>query len=530
MPVSAHLVDALREDLTSAHYTVDVVDELLGPIASRALGREQPLPARRALASRTERAAVLARGFLLGEPLTRRDLDGALPGCRTDGAVALGLVEASGNGPDDVVRAALDLRPYAATDAAGTSDWWVASDLGGLATDGALRTDHVLGIGGASTTLAQATIRPHVGRTLDLGTGCGVQALHASRHSARVTATDISTRALRIAALNLALAGVADRVDLRHGDMLEPVAGERFDLVVSNPPFVVTPRRPGVPAYEYRDAGLVGDEVVRRLVTGVGSVLAPGGTAQLLGCWEVRRGQTWADRLEAWLESAREEQAARGDGALDAWVVQRELQDPAEYAETWIRDGHEPPGARFDELYGAWLDDFAARDVEAIGFGLITLRRPAADSAGATAHGWTRLEEQYGPVRQPLGSHLQRCLEARDLLATIDALDAGGASHDQAGLLDSRWVVAPDVTEERHLRPGDADPAAILLRQTEGFGRTVRVGTKAAAVVGACDGELTLGQITAAVAVLLGEAEGEVRARVLGVVRDLIGDALLLPA
>jgi hypothetical protein len=529
MPVPAHLVDALRQDLTSAHYTVDVVEEILGQVASRALGREQPLPARRAVASRTERAAVLARGFLLGETLTRRDVDGALPGCRTDGAVALGLVEASGNGPDDEVRVALDLRPYAATDAAGTSDWWVASDLSGLVTDGALRTDHVLGIGGASTTLAQATIRPHVGRTLDLGTGCGVQALHASRHSDHVTATDISTRALQIAELNLALAGVADRVHLRHGDMLEPVTGERFELVVSNPPFVVTPRRPGVPAYEYRDAGLVGDEIVRRLVTDVGSVLAPGGTAQLLGCWEVRRGETWTDRLEAWLEAARSDQAGQGDEALDAWVVQRELQDPAEYAETWIRDGHELPGQRFDELYGAWLDDFAARDVEAIGFGLITLRRPA-DGAGATANGWTRLEEQYGPARQPLGAHLQRCLEARDQLAALGALGAGGAAFDSARLLDSRWVVAPDVTEERHLRPGDADPAAILLRQTEGFGRTVRVGTEVAAVVGACDGELTLGQITTAVAVLLGEAEGEVRARVLGVVRDLIADALLLPA
>ncbi|HEX5511798.1 MAG TPA: methyltransferase [Actinomycetales bacterium] len=520
MDSPAHLVDALRQDLGAAHYTVDVVEEILGPVASRALSREQPLPARRALSRRSERAAVLARLFLLGEPLARADLDGALPGCRTDGAVALGLVEVAGNGPDDEVRAALDLRPYAATDAAGTSDWWVASDLSGLATDGALRTDHVLGIGGASTTLAQSTIRPQVGRTLDLGTGCGVQALHASRHSAHVTATDISRRALRIAALNLALAGVADRVELRHGNMLEPVVGERFDLVVSNPPFVVTPRRPGVPEYEYRDAGLVGDEVVRRLVTGVGSVLAQGGTAQLLGCWEVHGGETWTDRLESWLEIARADQAERGDGPLDAWVVQRELQDPAEYAETWIRDGHEPPGARFDELYGAWLDDFAARDVEAIGFGLITLRRPPEGSG----NGWTRLEEQYGPVRQPLGAHLQRCLVARDLLASLDA------DHEPARLLDNRWVVAPDVTEERHLRPGDADPAAILLRQTEGFGRTVQVGTEVAAVVGACDGDLTLRQITAAVAALLGEAEGEVRTRVLGVVQDLIGDALLLPA
>src|SRR5690606_21501649 len=104
-----------------------------------------------------------------------------------------------------------------------------------------------------------------------------------------VVGTDISERALAFAELNAAvnadsLGGATPR--LRQGSMLEPVAGEVFDLVVSNPPFVITP--PGTPSFEYRNTDIEGDGVVRSLIQTVGSVLTPGGLAQLLGNWEIR--------------------------------------------------------------------------------------------------------------------------------------------------------------------------------------------------------------------------------------------------
>ena len=81
-----------------------------------------------------------------------------------------------------LTRAAVELEPY--------GDWWVVSDLSTALRPGrALPGDHVLGVGGASSTLAQATIRAEVGRALDLGAGCGVQALHLSGHASSVTAT-----------------------------------------------------------------------------------------------------------------------------------------------------------------------------------------------------------------------------------------------------------------------------------------------------------------------------------------------------
>ncbi|MFE5293191.1 methyltransferase [Isoptericola sp. NPDC056618] len=519
---AAPLVDALRSSLTAAGYTVDGVGEVLGDVASAALHREQTVPARRALAdvaAAHEPRATLARLFLLGDDVPRAALDRALPGVGTAGATRLGLVAAAGEGDDDAVHAVVDLRPYAAVDAAGDASWWLASDLAELATGGRLATDHVLGAGGASTTLAQVTARTPVGRVLDLGTGCGIQALHAARHARQVVATDLSRRALGFARFNLVLNTPAEGVDvaLRHGSMLDPVAGESFDLVVSNPPFVITPHAGAAGAavaealgdYEYRDGGRSGDDLVRDLVRDVGGVLAPGGVAQLLGNWEHRRGEPWDERVGAWLDAA----------GLDGWVIQREVLDPAEYAETWIRDGgttpEREPGA-WAAAYGAWLDDFASRDVESVGFGIVTLRRPTGDARPTLR----RLEEHTGSVHQPLGAHVAASLAAHDWLE----------AHDDAALAEAHLVAADDVTEERFHTPGQADPNVVVIRQGDGLGRGVHASTGLAAFVGVCDGELAVGQIVGALGALLDVPVDDLRSELLPAVRGLVRDGFLRPA
>ncbi len=492
----------LAEDL--AGFDVDAVESALGPVAATALHREQPVAARRALGSSSDPLAVLVRLLVLGDEVRVRDLDAALPRTGTLGAVGTGLVASSGSEPDDAVRPLVDLRPYAADDAG----WWLASDLSELATGRPLRPDHVLGVGGASATLAQWTPRRAVRRALDVGTGCGVQAFHAARHAESIVATDVSRRALGFAAFNGTLNAAADgpfagrTLDLRHGSLLDPVREDAggFDLVVSNPPFVITPRAAGVPLYEYRDGGLGGDAVVQRLVSEVGDLLADGGVAQLLGNWEHRDGLDWRERVAAWLPAD-----------VQAWVVQREVQDRAEYAETWARDGGHRPGTReHDALVAAWLADFEARGVQAVGFGVVTLRR-APDAP------WQRLDELRGPVSGPLGDVVTAVLDAETW--------ARRASDDD--VLAARLVVAPDVTEERHGTPGAADPAVVLLRQGGGLQRVVRADTALAGLVGACDGELSVGQIVGALAALLDEPVGDLRARLLPDVRHLVADTLL---
>lgn len=498
------LLAGLREDLVAADYTVEGVGALVGEVASAALDREQALPALRAVEGSDEPAAVLLRCVTLGRPVTRAALDRALPRTGTAGLASLGLVSAAGAGPQDEVRPLVDLRPYSVDDAAGTAHWWLVSDLGELATGTTLADDHVLGVGGASLTLASATVRTPVDRVLDIGTGCGIQALHASRHARHVVATDTSERALDLTAVNAALNEV--RLDLRPGSLLDPVGeGEEFGLVVSNPPFVITPRTGAVPTYEYRDGGMTGDSLVAALVGSVGRVLAPGGVAQLLGNWEMRDGEHWSERLTGWLE---------GTG-LDAWVVQREVADPALYAETWIRDGGQRPGPAFDALYSAWLDDFAARGVTGVGFGVLTLRRPSEQTAARPR--LRRFEEVLAPLTDPMGEVLAAGLAAHDVLAGLD----------EAALADLALVVAPDVSDERFHTPGDPDPRIVLLRQGGGLRRVVQVDGDLAGLVGACDGELTVGQITAGLAVLLEEDAAPLRARLLPRVRDLVRDGLL---
>ncbi|WP_022881058.1 DUF7059 domain-containing protein [Gryllotalpicola ginsengisoli] len=493
------LITPLRDDLGAAGFTVDGVRALWSDAAGAALTRSHRLPAERELAAGREAGELSAAGtlawlFVLGLQVSEAELEGALPRTGVRGALGLGLVAAEAS---DRLRPLVDLRPYAFTDGVGSAQWWVSSDLGELALGHALEADHVLGIGGASSTLSGLIVPRPARRALDLGTGCGIQAMHVARYAGSVVATDISPRALEYAAFNAALNGIGN-IEFLLGSLFDPVAGERFDHIVSNPPFVITPRVEEVPEYEYRDGGFAGDELVERVVRETGAHLEPGGIAQLLGNWEYRAGADGLDRVRRWTEG------------LDAWVVERELQDAPQYAETWIRDGGTRPGdAAYERWYAAWLDDFARRDVDYVGFGYLTLRRPA-DGAPTLA----RFEqvETSGANEAGLGAHLDGALAAHDRLAGMT----------DAALSAARLVVSRDVTEERHSWPGDENPTVIVLHQGGGFGRAVQADPALAGFVGACDGELAAGQIVDALATIFEVDAGELGAQLLPAVRELV--------
>src|SRR5699024_9858061 len=249
--------------------------------------------------------------------------------------------------------------------------------------------------------------------------------------------------------------------------------------------------------------GAAGDDVVAALTKGVGAHLAPGGVAQMLGNWETAGGEDWRDRVGAWV-------AASG---LDAWVVQRDVQDPVEYAELWARGGGHLPGTpEHDALVGAWLDDFASRSIEQIGFGIITMHRPSRERVP-----FVDLVEASGPVATPMGPTVAAGLVARDRLAGTD----------DDGVLDTAWRAAPDVTTETHARPGATDPDVIVLRQGGGLGRSVRLDTLDAALVSVCDGELTARQSLVAISGLLDVPTGEALGRGVGLLRGLVADGFL---
>ena len=527
---------SLRADLADSGWGVEAVAALLGEVADAALRREIRLPALRAVRAALAAGpvpspvAVLTALFMLGEPVPATALDAALPRTTAAGAAAVGLVgEPDGAG---YVRALVDLRPHEAVDDAGEVRWWVASDLGELVTGRALAPDHVLGVGGAGLTLAGLTPRTPVRTALDLGCGCGIQTLYLLRHAEYVVATDISARALAFTAFNAALAGVsvagapdvgtesvagsesgsdsgAGRLELLRGSLLEPVAGRRFDLIVSNPPFVITPpavREAGLPLMEYRDAG---GPILPGLVAGLGEHLESGASAVMLGNWEHRGAGSWRDAVAAWLPEE-----------LDAWILERELQDPVEYATMWLRDGGLTPERdlqAFDSALEAWIDDFEARDVRGIGFGYLIVHRPRHPREP-----WRLLEEVTTSGQGVLGPHVAEVLEVRERLAGLD---------DEA-VADLCPLLAPDVTEERHLIPGAAEPTVILLRQGGGLGRTLQASTAVAALAGVADGELSVGQVASAVAALseLNAADAlALRAEMVEATRHLLTTGFLRP-
>ena len=481
---------ALASDLTAAGYTAEALRNAWGSVGDAAIGRGLRGPAVRALAPRDDALATLARLLGLGMPQPVSAVDGALPRTGAAGLVTLGLAMIDG---ETVVPAAL-VRPQ---------EWGGETDAE-AALEGALPTDHVLGVGGASLTLAALQLPTPAGRVLDLGTGCGIQALRARLYADQVVATDISSRALGFARLSAALNG-ADGIDVRHGSLFDPVAGERFDRVVSNPPFVITPRgatADGVsaPAYEYRDGGAVGDDLVRQVVTGVADVLADGGIAQFLGNWEYRDGRDGLDRVREWVAAA--------SVPMDAWVIEREILSPLDYAQLWVRDGGTPPGSpEYAALIDLWLQDFEQRGVTGIGFGYVLLRRPGAGTAPLS-----RFERVSSPSPQEgLGADLARAVAVHDVLGI----------RDDVGLAASVFTTAPDVTEARHFVPGAEDPTVIELHQGRGFGRTLTVDPGLAALVGACDGDLPVGVLIDAIAELLEVDAAALRADLLPRVREL---------
>ena len=550
------LIARLRFDVIAASWTTDTLETLLSDGALSALMRDSRLPALVELAGVTDPAATLTRFFVLGQPERASALDASLPTLGAAGLETLGLAvtideaeascafvmsrergkvtpkrgadggpdvervsqeeasfprmsaiptmrdpdeEAPEAEPDPWMRALFDVRPHAACLPDGDHDWWVISDLGEAQTGRPLAADHVLGIGGATLTLLGMTVREQVDSALDLGCGCGIQALYLATHASRVVATDVSARACALTQFNAALNETT--IDVREGSLFEPVAGETFDLIVSNPPFVITPDsvRGTAGLLEYRDGGMDRDNLIAVVLRDAPSCLNVGGTLQMLANWEIPTSRNpdtqWAQRVDAWLEGL----------PVDAWVVQRDVLEPARYVDMWIRDsgGQLMPRADYDRAFTSWLVDFRRAGTGAIGMGFVALRR--LDEAEAASGGVRAYDLS-------LDGHAPRGRDVSWALASLRAPE----------LWDTVLKRASDVREERYYVPGSADPELLILHQGGGLGRSVPVSSAVSAVVGASDGELTVGQIAAAVAMLTSVEVEDVRAEVEAPLHDLI--------
>jgi hypothetical protein len=480
--LSADLCARLREAFLTAGYTADGVVDALGVRAHAALGRGEPEPARRA--SRDAGAlGTLIRLFLLGDAEPEAAVRAALGPVDLADAIAAGVVTPG-------LRAGLDVRPYG-------ESWWVVADLDADLRGGAVPEDHVLGVGHASVNLARATARRPVGTLLDVGTGCGVQALHASTHAREITATDLSPRALALARGTFRLNEVD--VELLAGSWFDPVEGRRFDQVVCNPPFVVGPPRVD---YTYRDSGLAGDDASALVVARMPGFLTEGGVGQLLASWLHREGEDWADRVTSWLPPG-----------VDAWFVQRDVADPALYVGTWLRDaGIDPRSAEGGAKAGVWLDWFADNDVEGVGFGYVTLRR--TDTADVEVV----CEDLRHAYDDPLGPEASRWLDNVAWLRDND---------DK--LAQTRFTVPPSVVLEEVSAPGQDGwtPVVRRLHRTDGPGWQHELDEPTARLLAGCRGALPLEDLLTLLQIAYEDLDP---AAALPIVRDLVRHGMLVPA
>jgi len=375
----ARTLAGLRTALTRSGYTQRRFAAALGPRPP--LSRTRREVYRRRLSEASE-LGTLIRLFRLRDPIGRAEAAAALAPADLDALVDAGLLE----GHDDAIAACLQLTPY--------SGLLLAHDH----VDPSLPPAgwHVI-LGSASRTLAALTIRRPVRLALDLGTGCGIQALLAARHAERVVATDLSDRALVFTRINAAL-NETWNVECRRGDLFDPVDGERFGLIASNPPFVVSPDA----ELMFRDSELPGDEISRRVLTETPEHLEDGGHATVLCSWICPPDAHWSTPLSGWV-----------GGDCDALLLQFTSVRPLEYAAMWT------------EALERWLAHYREEGIEWISTGAAVLRRRPPG-------GRVVAYQATGAPRGNAGEQLLRVFAAQDDLA-----DAGGG--DDVWLLAGRF-------------------------------------------------------------------------------------------
>jgi len=336
---------------------------------------------------------------------------------------------------------------------------------------------------------AALTPRREVERALDVGTGNGAQALLAARHAQEVVATDVNPRALAFTSLNAALNGF-DNVETRLGNLFAPVAGESFDLITCNAPYVISPET----KWQYRDGGLPADEFSARVVEGAAAALADDGYATLLVSWLAESEDEPDGRVLQWLEGI----------GCDAWVLGLAGADPLEHASTWndhLVDDHPALGEALD----GWTAYFRDLRVGWISEGAVLLhRRPGRRNP-------PRVDPASADELEHAGAQIERAFAAQALLAELGS---------ESDLLDEPLALADEVSLETRLDPHSRERETRLLLD-EGTYPDLECAPAVADALASLDGSSTLREGIERLG-LPPKAAAAVRAEALDALRDLL--------
>jgi len=259
--------------------------------------------------------------------------------------------------------------------------------------------DFVLSIGPAGNYLARLTIRQWIKLTLDLGCGCGVQSLLAARHSDKVIATDINPRALALTRLNAELNDIHN-IETRQGSYFEPVNGQRFDLIVANLPYVITPEKRLI----YRNDDQPGDAGMLKRLREIPAYLKDGGFAQVLINWIHAEDQEPTEPIRRTVET----------GSVDVWLVRNGSKQPDQYIEMWLKHQAGNDTRQFERNRREWLRWYQKNHIERIALGAITMRRRCSGP------NWFCAAEVNTNLEDQAGKQFLRLFAAQDYLTGID--------------------------------------------------------------------------------------------------------------
>lgn len=442
------MLSRLREACQTARYTEEALRKRLGEWTP-APGTEA---VERLLLEGDDRLATLARLLLLGLPTGLKEAATAVAPATLDELFAAGFL---------VTRAGEVWAPFST---APHEDRLIVSDQRQTAHPEA---DVVIGVNPSAVTTARLTPRRRVRSTLDLGTGGGIQALAAAAHSDHVLGVDVNPRALAFAELNACLNGVAN-VDWAEGSWLEPVEGRLFDLIVANPPYVISPDSD----YLYRDSGQSPAALARELTTALPAYLEEGGLAQVMLNWDHPRDGDWAEPLRGWV----------ADRGCDALILRLGVDDPIAYSAAWnsplLRSGAGP----FEEALERWVSHHRELGIEAIAWGAVVLRRRS------DGRNWVHALDVGAGPSGPAGEHLMRLFDTHDRLAELN---------DERELLDEVFALVPGHRIDQTLTYPDgryhSHPATV--RVSPGLEIRARIDPDALEVLFDCDGERPLREL-----------------------------------
>jgi hypothetical protein len=351
-----------------------------------------------------------------------------------------------------------------------------------------------------SKFLARFAVRRHSSATLDLGTGSGILSLGASRYSDAVIATDLNERAVDCARFNARLNDI-ENVEVVAGDCFAPVANRKFDLILSNPPFFITPQGD----YLFCENPMELDGLCRRLVREGPAYLNEGGYMQMLCEWAQIKGQPWEERVAEWLQ---------GNGC-DAWVMKGLTQDPEEYAQHRIRETSQDP-SQDAASYSGYMNYYRHRGVEAIHDGLIVMRR-------REGRNWVRIEEVPTTPKGELGEMILATFAAHDLMQQNDTDEK---------LLAVRPKLAPNARLEQICMQTDGQWRAesLTLRLESGFPFQLALQPLVAEFLVTCDGTRSAGEAIQDFAARANAPLEKVQGECLAMIRKLIERGFMVAA